>query len=60
MFLINLVLANLALASSGIAATLIEGRKTAHSILKLPLIVVEQEYPVCDITRFSACGQLLM
>lgn len=46
-------LANLALASSGIAATLIEGWKTAHSILKLPLIVVEQEYPVCDITNLQ-------
>lgn len=37
-----------------------EGGKTAHSALKLPLNVAEQEYPVCNITRSSARGQLLM
>ncbi|XP_050679666.1 ATP-dependent DNA helicase PIF7-like [Leptidea sinapis] len=67
-FLINLVLATirvkneiaLALASSGIAATLMEGGKTAHSTLNLPLNVAEQEFPVCNITKFSVRGQILI
>lgn len=44
-FVMSLILANirangfiaLAIASSGIAATLLEGGRTAHSALKLPL-----------------------
>lgn len=51
-FLISLILAEkrakkyiaLALASSAIAATLIQGGRTAHSALKLPLNVAEQEF----------------
>lgn len=66
-FLINLILAEirikggiaLALASSGIAATMMDGGKTAHSGLKLPLNVAELEFPVCDITRTSPSGQVL-
>lgn len=37
-----------------------EGERTAHSSLHLPLNVAEQEYPVCNITRASACGQILI
>lgn len=67
-FLINLILATirvnnevaLALASSGIAATLMEGGRTAHSTLNLPLNVAEQEFPVCNITRSSVRGKILM
>ncbi|GBP33121.1 ATP-dependent DNA helicase pif1 [Eumeta japonica] len=66
-FLINLILAEirankeivLALASSGIAATLMDGGRTAHSGLKLPLNVADYEFPVCDITKSSARGQIL-
>lgn len=66
-FLINLILAEirtkkeiaLALASSGIAATLMDGGKTAHSGLKLPLNIAEQEFPICDVTKSSARGQIL-
>lgn len=49
----------LALASSGIAATFTDGGQTAHSGLKLPLNVADYEFPVCDITKSSARGQIL-
>lgn len=66
-FLINPILAEirvkreiaLALASSGIAATLLDGGKIAHSVWKLPLNIAEQEFPVCDITRSSGRGRIL-
>jgi hypothetical protein len=66
-FLINLLLAEirkrreiaLAIASSGIAATLLEGGKTAHSALKLPLDIARTETPVCNITRNSGRGEVL-
>ncbi|GBP77235.1 ATP-dependent DNA helicase pif1 [Eumeta japonica] len=66
-FLINLILAEiraekhiaLALASSGIAATLMEGGRTAHSALQLPLNIAEQQFPVCKISGTSGRGQLL-
>ena len=52
-FLINLILAEirskydiaLAMASSGIAATLLDDGRTAHSALKLPLKVNMEKYP---------------
>ncbi|XP_056647121.1 ATP-dependent DNA helicase pif1-like [Diorhabda sublineata] len=67
MFLINLILAKirakklivLALASSGIAATLMEGGRTAHSALQLPLNIAEQQFPVCKISGKSGRGQIL-
>lgn len=54
-FLISLLVAKirskgkicLAAASSGIAATLLEGGKTAHAAIKLPLNMIHQETPVC-------------
>ena len=49
----------LAVASSGIAATLLEGEKTAHSTFKLPLNLLLEETPICSITKQSARGKLL-
>ncbi|EYB87952.1 hypothetical protein Y032_0254g286 [Ancylostoma ceylanicum] len=66
-FLINLLLAEirknndiaLAIASSGIASTLLDGGRTAHSALKLPLDLTRSETPVCNISRGSGKAQLL-
>lgn len=41
------------------AATLIQGRRTGRSALKLPLNVAEQEFPVCNVSEASGQGQLL-
>nr|XP_026489771.1 uncharacterized protein LOC113396159 [Vanessa tameamea] len=49
----------LALASSGIAATLLEGGRTARSALKLPLNVQMIETPICNISRNSAMAKVL-
>nr|XP_029714104.1 uncharacterized protein LOC115258183 [Aedes albopictus] len=66
-FLTNLVLAKvraqgdiaLAIASSGIAATLMDGGRTAHSALKLPLDIARQENPICNISKTSGKAQVL-
>ncbi|UYV60494.1 hypothetical protein LAZ67_1001322 [Cordylochernes scorpioides] len=66
-FLINLLLAEvrsknaiaLAIASSGIAATLIAGGRTAHSMLKLPLNIANEQYPTCNISSTSGQAQVL-
>lgn len=66
-FLISLLLATiraqgsiaLALASTGIAATLLEGGRTAHSALKLPLDMQINENPVCNIAKQSAMAKVL-
>ncbi|UYV75380.1 hypothetical protein LAZ67_13000048 [Cordylochernes scorpioides] len=66
-FLINLLLAEvrsknaiaLAIASSGIAATLIAGGCTAHSMLKLPLNIANEQYPTCNISSTSGQAQVL-
>ncbi|XP_025416571.1 uncharacterized protein LOC112687839 [Sipha flava] len=66
-FVISLILENirvqekiaLALASSGIAATLLDGGRTAHSALKLPLNVQVIENPTCNISRNSAMAKVL-
>ncbi|GBP32025.1 ATP-dependent DNA helicase pif1 [Eumeta japonica] len=66
-FVVSLILATirseqkiaLALASSGIAATLLEGGRTAHSALKLPLNVQVIETPTCNISRNSAMAKVL-
>ncbi|XP_062538157.1 uncharacterized protein LOC134206452 [Armigeres subalbatus] len=58
-FLISLLLATvrsqnkiaLALASSSIAATLLDGGRTAHSALKLPLNMQINENPTCNISK---------
>ena len=61
-FLMSLILATVrarsniavAVASSGIAATLLEGCRTAHSALKLPLNLQTIEKPTCNIAKHSA------
>lgn len=66
-FLITLILATirskneiaLALASSGIAATLLEGGRTAHSALKLPLNMQSNDTPTCNISKNSAMAKVL-
>lgn len=66
-YLLNLLLAQvrknkriaLAVASSGIAATLLHGGGTAHSILKLPFDLTHEESPTCNISISSDRGQLL-
>ncbi|XP_039282843.1 uncharacterized protein LOC120351029 isoform X2 [Nilaparvata lugens] len=66
-FLIRLILATvrsksdiaLALASSGIAATLLPGGRTAHSALKLPLNMQIIETPTCNISKASGMGKVL-
>ncbi|XP_061385321.1 uncharacterized protein LOC133320740 [Danaus plexippus] len=66
-FLLNLLLAKirkdrkvaLAVASSGIAATLLSGGRTAHSVFKLPLNLASEETPTCNISKSSARGALL-
>ncbi|CAB3244443.1 unnamed protein product [Arctia plantaginis] len=66
-FLMSVVLATVrarsniavAVASSGIAATLLEGCRTAHSALKLPLNLQTIEEPTCNITKNSAMAKVL-
>lgn len=47
----------LSVASSGIAAELIDGGRTAHSMFKIPIPV--QKDSTCNISRGSALGKLL-
>lgn len=66
-FVLNLLLAKvrkdhgiaLAVASSGIAATLLDGGKTAHSTFKLPLNLMLVETPTCHISKQSDMAQIL-
>ncbi|XP_073821586.1 uncharacterized protein [Musca autumnalis] len=66
-FLISIILATirsqnkiaLALASSGIAATLLDGGRTAHSALKLPLDMKFNENPTCNISKSSGMAKVL-
>ena len=66
-FLLSLILATirsqnniaLAIASSGIAATLLDGGRTAHSALKLPLNLQNTEAPTCNISKNSGMGKVL-
>jgi len=44
----------LAVTSSGIAATLLQNGKTAHSTFKLPLNVQSQARPFCCISKQSS------
>lgn len=65
-FLINLILAHvrknsdiiIAAASSGIAATLLAGGRTAHSTFKLDLAIQNKEKPVLNISRGSARARM--
>lgn len=66
-FLISLILARirsqnhiaLAIASSGIAATLLDGGRTAHSALKLPLNIHTNPDAVCNIKKHSGMAKVL-
>ncbi|XP_075707181.1 LOW QUALITY PROTEIN: uncharacterized protein LOC142741727 [Rhinoderma darwinii] len=66
-FVINLLLAKirqqstiaLAVASSGIAATLIDGGRTAHSAFKLPLNLTRDVSPVCNISKGTGVVNVL-
>lgn len=49
----------LAVASSGIAAILLSGGRTAHSVFKLPLNLVNEETPTWNISKSSDRGALL-
>ncbi|UYV80140.1 hypothetical protein LAZ67_18001816 [Cordylochernes scorpioides] len=48
-----------AAASSGIAATLLDGGRTAHSLFKLPLNLYDDELAVCNIAKQSATSKIL-
>jgi ATP-dependent DNA helicase PIF1 len=66
-FVINLLLAKIrqqskiaiAVASSGIAATLLQGGRTAHSTLKLPLNLTQCEAPLCNISKGTGEAKVL-
>ncbi|CAF4851588.1 unnamed protein product [Rotaria socialis] len=66
-FVINLLLAKIrhqskitiTVASSGIAATLVHGGRTAHSTLKLPLKVLENQTHLCSITKGTGEAKVL-
>ncbi|CAB3250912.1 unnamed protein product [Arctia plantaginis] len=49
----------LAVVSSGRAATLLEGCRTAHSALKLPLNLQTIKEPTCNITKNSTMAKVL-
>lgn len=65
-FLLNLILAKvraqgniaLAVASSGIATTLLSGGRTAHSTFKLPINLNHIEYPACNISKNTGTAKL--
>ena len=64
-FLLNLILAevrksgNVTLASSGVAASLLHGGRTAHSALKLPINLNLTEEPICNIIDNPSTCKLL-
>ncbi|XP_055910686.1 uncharacterized protein LOC129945050 [Eupeodes corollae] len=65
-FLINLLLAKyrsegkivLAVASSGIAATLLSGGRTAHSTFKLPINIIAHEEATCSISKTTSIAKV--
>ncbi|XP_044594871.1 uncharacterized protein LOC123272237 [Cotesia glomerata] len=66
-FVISLILAEirsnngiaLAVASSGITATLLDGGRTAHSVFKLPLNIQNNPDAVCNIKKQSSMATVL-
>ncbi|XP_060874712.1 ATP-dependent DNA helicase pif1-like [Metopolophium dirhodum] len=49
----------ISVASSGIAATLLDGGKTAHSAFKLPINLNFSETPLCNISKQSDAAHVL-
>ena len=49
----------LATASSGIAATLLQGRRTFHNTFKVPLDKHKMDLPICRITGNSITAQII-
>ncbi|KAK6998606.1 ATP-dependent DNA helicase PIF7, partial [Biomphalaria glabrata] len=66
-FLLNMLLTKirmqkkiaLALASTGLAASLLDGGRTAHSALKLPLDIATSIHPKCNISNNSGIARVL-
>jgi hypothetical protein len=66
-YVINLLLAKIrkesniaiAVASSGIAATLLQGGRTAHSTLKLPFVFMHDEHHLCSIRKGTGEAKIL-
>ena len=66
-YLINLILAKiradngiaLATASSGIAATLLQGGRTLHSTFKIPLDVDKNETSTCNISKTTVLARII-
>ena len=66
-FLFNLLLAKVrqqkkiavAVASSGIAATLLTGGRTAHSAFKIPLKLAPTDTPTCNIAKGTGMATIL-
>ncbi|XP_043467393.1 ATP-dependent DNA helicase pif1-like [Leptopilina heterotoma] len=48
-----------AVASSGIAATLLPGGRTAHSMFKIPINIDQMEIPLCSITKNCNMAKVL-
>ncbi|PAA58354.1 hypothetical protein BOX15_Mlig032255g8, partial [Macrostomum lignano] len=48
-----------AVASSGIAATILPGGRTAHSMFKIPVCAVRQDSAFCSIGRRSKLAEIL-
>ncbi|GFX98538.1 ATP-dependent DNA helicase [Trichonephila clavipes] len=49
-----------AVVSSGIAVTLLNGGRTAHSVLKLPLNLAQEDSPICNFSNNSSRGKMLL
>jgi PIF1 helicase. len=49
----------LILSSTGIAATFLEGGRTAHSALKSPLNIQSNQTSTCNISKNSAMAKIL-
>jgi len=49
----------LALASSGIAASFLDGNRTGHSALKLPLNLNRIDTPTCKFFRIQYIGKIV-
>ena len=49
----------LAVASSGIASTLLPGGRTAHSTFKLPLNLIKDDKPICNLSMETSAASVL-